>query len=120
MKKLLSGILVAMTAVAITGAPVLGDTLHATDDSYTDADKPGSNKGDNRKIKLKDGKRTGFGKFDLSTLGAVTVDEIIKATLRVWIEKVSDDGSLTLKISQRCNQIDSGTGLGGLQRRTGI
>ena len=102
MKKLLSGILAAVAAVAITGSPVLADTLHATDDAYIDLDKPGKNTGDDRKVKLRDDggddDRIGFAKFDLSTLpDDLTADEIIKATLRVWIEKVSDDGTLMVE-----------------------
>ncbi len=71
-------------------------TLHATDDAYIKADKSGQNNGSDKKIKLDDD-RIGFGKFDLSTLpDGVAADDIVKATPRVWIEEVKDDGTISV------------------------
>ena len=104
MRKLLNGILFAMTAVAIPGAPSRADTLHVTDDAYIQADDPDKNEGSSSKIKLKDDPgtiedRVGFAKFDLSTLpSGVVAADIIKATLRMWIRKVSREGSIVVEL----------------------
>ena len=90
----------ALIAQSSPGA--MADTLHATDDAYIQTDDADENKGSSSKVKLKDDggddDRIGLGKFDLSTLPTgLTADEVVKATLRVWVEKVWDEGSMTVK-----------------------
>ena len=99
---LVCGGLAVATLIAQSSTSVRADTLHVTDDAYIDADKSGKNTGDGRIVKLKDDggddDRIGFVRFKLSTLpNDVAPEEIVKATLRLWIEKVSDDGILTLQ-----------------------
>ena len=90
----------ALITQASTGA--LAYTLHVTDDAYIQSDNSDKNKGSDEKVKLKDDggddDRIGFVKVDLSTLpNDVLPEDIVKATLRVWIEKVSDEGTITLQ-----------------------
>jgi hypothetical protein len=85
---------------ASTGA--LAHTLRVTDDAYIQSDNADRNKGSDKKVKLKDdgsgGDRIGFVKVDLSTLpNYVVPEDIVKATFRVWIENVSDEGTITLQ-----------------------
>ena len=40
--------------IAISGADVLADTLHVTDDAYTQEGDPDKNKGSSSKVKLKE------------------------------------------------------------------
>ncbi len=94
---LAAGVLIAQSSM-----DALADTLHATDDAYIQTDDSDKNKGSDEKIKLKDDggddDRIGFVRLNLSTLpNDVAEEDIIKATLRVWIKKVSDEGTITLQ-----------------------
>ena len=84
------------------------DTLHATDDTYVDLVLTGENFGTNPNLVIQNvniGKKGGenevFVKFDLSPLlddatGDPLVEEIDKATLRLWVEQVQVAGSVEL------------------------
>ena len=90
----------AMAAIALSPSAAFADTVHVAEDAYTRAENPNQNKGSDKSIEVKDqtGKdRIGYAKFDFSTLpNDVVGDDIVKATLRMWIERV--DGSGTIEV----------------------
>jgi hypothetical protein len=80
-------------------------TLHATDDSDVNINSPTQNNGANAAVFVRNvgsgGVRHGFARFDLSTLPAgVTGAEIAKATLRLWISDLQNEGSIDLHVVQ--------------------
>ncbi len=82
----------------------IGEDVRPRYRDHTQEGNPDKNKGSSSKVKLKDDPgtgedRVGFGKFDLSTLPSnVDADDIIKATLRMWIRKVSREGSIDVEL----------------------
>jgi len=87
--------------MALAGSSAYADTVHVTDDAYTSANMSTVNNGSDKWVELKDepGRdRIGFAKFDIfSTLpNDVVGDDIIKATLRIWIEKVDNPGAISI------------------------
>jgi hypothetical protein len=92
----------AAAAIALVPFASFADTVHVADDAYTKADKPDENKGSDKKVEVKDAAddkdRIGFAKFDFSTLpSGVVSDDIVQATLRMWIEKVDRAGDIEVR-----------------------
>ena len=91
----------AAAAIALLPISSFADTVHVAEDAFTKADKPTKNKGADKKVEVKDtaGKeRIGFARFDFSTLpDDVTSDDIVKATLRMWVEKVDSAGTIEVR-----------------------
>ncbi len=94
-------ILVALVLAGIVGGtPVYAITLHTTDDATIDLNKPNKNEGNKKDLEIRNtghgGERQVFVRFDLSPLpGTGTVE---KAVLRLWTNKVKDDGALDLSV----------------------
>jgi hypothetical protein len=91
------------TLLMLLSANARADTLHLTDDTYIKLDKPDSNFGDKKKVKVNDkdvGEECfGFAKFDLSPLpDGITGSDIEKATLRLWVKEVKQEGDIQIEI----------------------
>ena len=72
------------------------DTLHVTDDTFINFNKPQQTNGKDKSLLIRTGggERQGFLKFDLSPLPPnVTVD---RAILRFWLGKVQKEGTMTI------------------------
>ena len=94
-------LLVAAGVIALSPLAAFADTVNVAEDAYTKADKPDENKGSDKKVEVKDEvndkDRIGYAKFDLSTLpGGVVAADIVKATLRMWMEKVDSAGTIEI------------------------
>lgn len=72
-------------------------TLHTTDDTYINLNKPNQKNGTDKGIEIRNtggGERQGFVRFDL---GALPPDaQVSKANLRIWVDKLQTPGSLTV------------------------
>jgi hypothetical protein len=107
---------------------VYADTLHATDDAYIDLSRPNQHQGKQSDVNVrvevsrrhgrhdgdddkdhghdKDhgknvGEAHGFVKFDLSALPVgMSGAAISKATLRMWVNDVNNDGKITVHVVQ--------------------
>jgi hypothetical protein len=87
----------------LASASTIADTLHLTDDTYTRQDEVTNNNGDKKVVKINDkvaGKEhVGYARFDLSPLPVgITGADIEKATMRLWVEKVKQDGAINFEI----------------------
>ena len=61
----------AAGAIALSPTASFADTMHVAEDAFTKADKPGENKGSDKKVEVSDEfekERTGYARFDLSPL----------------------------------------------------
>lgn len=91
----------AATVIALSPFASFANTVHVAEDAYTMADRPNRNGGSDKRIEVRDqtGKdRIGFVKFDFSTVpDDVVVDDIVKATLRMWIERVHSPGTIEVQ-----------------------
>ena len=91
-----SSVLIFMTFVL--AHPIMADTLHLTDDSYTNYGQPDKTKGDKLTIKVRDtaSPRVAYLAFDISPLtptnGATPLAD--SATLRLWVKEVHNSGGL--------------------------
>lgn len=89
----------AAAAVLVT-LPIVtfADTVHVAEDTYIRANNPNQNRGSVKQVEV--GKKsTGFAKFDLSTMpDGVVSEDIIKATLRMWMEKVVTPGTIQIQL----------------------
>ena len=79
-------------------APGYADTLNLEDDTYTNSRRSTRNYGSRSIIRIRDGRNEGFFKFDLSALGTAIGDDITKATLRLWIKRVRDEGAIDIHL----------------------
>ena len=77
-------------------------TLNVTDDAFIKLSNPNKNLGSRRQIKVDDPHDfRGFAKFDLTVLGGLTSNQISKATLRFFLNRVKEGGTITLhKVTQ--------------------
>lgn len=89
--------------IVLASASTIADTLHLTDDAYTKQNEVTNNNGDNKVVKIDDkdaGKEhVGYARFDLSPLPVgITGADIEKATMRLWVEKAQQDGTINFEI----------------------
>lgn len=80
--------------------PANAITLHTTDDATIDLSKPNKNEGDKKDLEVRNtgsgGEHQVFVRFDLSPLpNGAAVD---KAVLRLWTNKVKNEGALDLHV----------------------
>ena len=85
----------------VSGPPAFSHTLHVTDDTESNLNKPNENNGKARNLLIKNvgsgGDRHGYFKFDLSSLGASVVGEDVKkATLRIYVHNVDNEGDVSV------------------------
>jgi hypothetical protein len=103
-KSVLTPVLLSLAALTLSlPATSYADTLNVTEDAYTKADKPDENKGDEKTIEVKDEAddkdRIGYVQFDFSTLpDGLFAEEVVKASLRVWVEKVDNPGTISISL----------------------
>jgi len=95
---MLAGVGLALAAILLL-LPAHGHaaTLNVTDDSYVKESNTSKNFGNKKVVKV-DGNKdlTGFAKFDLSVLGGAVGADIDTATLRIFVSKVKDGGSIDI------------------------
>jgi hypothetical protein len=103
-KSVLTPVLLSLAALTLSLPAIsYADTLNVTEDAYTKADKPDENKGDEKTIEVKDEAddkdRIGYVQFDFSTLpDGLFAEEVVKASLRVWVEKVDNPGTISISL----------------------
>ena len=89
-------VLILAAVFLISTALARAETLYTcpvTDDTYIDFDMSDQNYGTSDDVLVVDLKNYGFAKFDLSTLpGDVDTEEIEKATLKLWVKGVQEEG----------------------------
>jgi len=74
-------------------------TVQLTDDSYINLSRPTDNYGDRDSVLVGDRKSYGFAKFDFSTLPTTLAgSDIDKATLKLGVQNIQDDGSIDLHL----------------------
>lgn len=73
-------------------------TLIVTDDTFINLNNPNKNFGSRKQIKVDDPHDIrGFAKFDLTVLGSLTSNQIGKATLRFFLNRVKVAGSIDIE-----------------------
>ena len=87
----------ALLGAFLWTVPGLADTLHVTDDTYIKLDLPDENNGTVKELRVfgdgSEEKDRTYINFDLSVLpGGANID---KATLRLWVNKVESEGTIT-------------------------
>ena len=95
----------AAAVIALLPIASVADTIHVAEDAFTKADKPDENKGSDKKVEVVDkiGKeRVGFAKFDILSILPVGVGpgDIVKATLRMYMEKVDKKKFGTIEVQR--------------------
>lgn len=86
-----------MAAALLLPARALAVQAVPSDDAYIEPDSSSSNFGSKEHLSVSDGDFTSFLRFDLSTLpDDVTGDDVVKATLKLFLSKLNRAGSLDL------------------------
>jgi len=89
----------SILAVAIWACvpTAVADTIHVTDDTYIDLTVPAGNYGASGSVVVSNvgaSARRGFVRFDLSLVPAET--GVSRASLRLWVESLSEPGDIEL------------------------
>jgi hypothetical protein len=90
-------------ALALAGATIPAHAIEAvvTADAYVSAGAPGSNAGTQVNISVSAGNR-GLVKFDFSVLPeGVVADQVARATLRLWVNRVTTPGAIEVRYVDR-------------------
>ena len=96
--------LAAVVALTLWASPGFTDTVHVTDDSFINLNRPNQNKGTNESVRVNDAGagRHGLARFKLSTLplGTTSLD-IDRATLRLFPHQVNTAGTLFIQVVEQ-------------------
>jgi len=91
-------VLILAAVFLISTALAHAETLYTcpvTDDTFINHDRPDENNGTREDVFVVERKSDGFARFDLSSLPAnLDIEEIEKATLKLWVKKVEEEGDI--------------------------